>query len=428
MNYQQQAFSELLPDHVRRSCRRSAVMSTLFGCISEVMLDSNTVIILYLLALGGSGTFSMFATSLSGIATILLSIPSAGIASRFGLRLTYTTACYVAVGAFLLMASAPWFGPEAAPIIVIAGIFLFCLSRPPYVATWYPMCDSFLRSDERASFFGSMRFAYMTLNAALIFLIGCFMGKESPIWLFQIVIALAGICVIGRKLCLDRLPKDPRLRGKKTDILPAFKISLGNFPLIGYSLYVIVLYASTMSAFALAIVYMKKVLDLSAFSIMLITSSGQAGSIAGYALFGWFSARFSQAKLQVATHLLFLVCIGSLAFIFKDSRWCQARMALLFFGNGFAYAFVMCLTSIQMLTLPRPGNKVMAMAVVSTAQNLGTAVSRLSVTLVLALGILAAEWHCGSLVFTQYQTLFLGAAFLTLFGLLFLLLAIRRQP
>ena len=81
MNYQQQAFSELLPDHVRRSCRRSATASALFGCISEVMLDSNTVVILYLLALGGSGTFSMFATSLSGIATILLSIPSAGIAS-----------------------------------------------------------------------------------------------------------------------------------------------------------------------------------------------------------------------------------------------------------------------------------------------------------------------------------------------------------
>jgi len=288
------------------------------------------------------------------------------------------------------------------------------------------MCDSFLRSEERAPFFGSMRFAYMSLNAILIFLIGCFMGRESPIWLFQIVIALAGLCVIGRKLCLDRLPKDPRLQAKNPDILPAIKISLGNFPLIGYCLYVIVLYASVMGAFALAIIYMKKVLDFSAFSIMLITSCGQAGSIAGYALFGWFSSKFSQAKLHLATHLLYLVCIGSLAFLFKDSRWCETRMALLFFGNGFASAFIMCLTSIQMLTLPRPGNKVMAMAFISTAQNLGTAVSRLSVTLVLALGILAAEWQCGSLTFTQYQTMFLGAAFLTLFGLLFLLLAIRR--
>ena len=426
MNHETQAFSELLSDNIRRSCRRSAVVSALFGCVSEVMLDSNTVIILYLLALGGSGTFSMFATSLQGISTILLAIPSAWIAGRFGLRMTYTVSCSVALGAFLLMAAAPWFGEAAAPIIVIAGIFAFSLSRPLYVSTWYPMCDSFLRSEERAPFFGSMRFAYMSLNTVLIFLIGCFMGKESPIWLFQIVIALAGICIIGRKLCLDRLPKDPRLQAKNPDILPALKISLGNFPLIGYCLYVIVLYASVMGAFALAIIYMKKVLDFSPFSIMLVTSCGQAGSIAGYALFGWFSKRFSQAKLHLATHLLYLICIGSLAFLFRDSLWCEARMALLFFGNGFAFAFIMCLTSIQMLTLPRPGNKVMAMAFISTAQNLGTAVSRLSVTLVLALGILATEWDFGSVSFTQYQTMFLGAAFLTLFGLLFLLLAIRR--
>ena len=426
MNHELQAFSELLSDRVRRSCRRFAVTSTLFGCVSEVMLDSNTVIILYLLALGGSGTFSMFATSLSGIATILLAIPSAWIASRFGLRMTYTVSCSVALGSFLLMAAAPWFGPAAAPLVVIAGIFTFCLSKPLYLATWYPMCDSFLRSEERAPFFGSMRFAYMSLNAVLIFLIGCFMGKESPIWLFQIIIALAGICIIGRKLCLDRLPKDPRLQTKNPEILTALKISLGNFPLIGYCLYVVVLYASVMGAFALAVIYMKNFLDFSAFSIMLITSCGQAGSIAGYALFGWFSSRISQAKLHVVTHLLFLICISGLAFLFKDSLWSQARMALLFFGNGFAYSFIQCLTSIQMLTLPRPGNKVMAMAFITTFQNIGTSVSRLSVTLVLALGILATEWHFAALTFTQYQTMFLGSAFLTLFGLLFLLLAIRR--
>ena len=426
MNHEQQAFSELLSDRVRRSCRRFAIMSALFGCVSEVMLDSNTVIILYLLALGGSGTFSMFATSLSGIATILLAIPSAWIAGRFGLRMTYTVSCFAAMGSFLLMAAAPWFGSAAAPLIVIASIFTFCLSKPLYVATWYPMCDSFLRSEERAPFFGTMRFAYMSLNTVLIFLIGCFMGKETQIWFFQIVIALAGFCVVGRKLCLDRLPKDPRLQTKNQDILPALRTSLGNFPLIGYCLYVIVLYASVMGAFALAIVYMKKVLEFSAFSIMLITSAGQAGSIAGYALFGWFSKRFSQAKLHLATHLLYLVCIGFLAFLFKDSLWCEARMALLFFGNGFAFAFIMCLTSIQMLTLPRPGNKVMAMAFISTSQSLGIAVSRLSVTLILALGILATKWDFGSITFTQYQTMFLGSAFLTLFGLLFLLLAIRR--
>lgn len=426
MNHHDQAFSELLADPVRRTCRRFAVSSTLFGCISEVMLDSNTVIILYLLALGGSGTFSMFATSLSGIAMIMLSIPSAGIASRIGLRMTYTIACYTAMAAFLLMAAAPWFG-AAAPIVVIIGVFAFCLSRPPYVATWFPMCDSFLRPEERAPFFGSMRFAYMSLNACLIFLIGCFLGKESPVWVFQIVIAAAGLCCIGRKLCLDRLPKDPRLRGKNTEILPAFRISLGNFPLLGYCLYIIVLHASVMSVFALAIIFMKKELDFSPFTIMLITSIGQAGNIAGYALFGPFSARFSQAKLQVVTHLLFLFCIASLAFLFKGSALREVRMAALFFINGFAYSFLTCLTSMQMITLPRPGNKVMAMAFVSTAQNIGTAVSRLSVTLLLAFGVLADKWHCGSIAFSQYHSVFLGAAFLTFFGLLFLLLAIRRS-
>ena len=53
----------------RKKFQRTAILSAWFGCISEQLLDSNSMIILYLITLGGNESFSMFSTALSAICT-----------------------------------------------------------------------------------------------------------------------------------------------------------------------------------------------------------------------------------------------------------------------------------------------------------------------------------------------------------------------
>ena len=69
-------FAETLSDRQRQHYRRTAVCSTMFGCISTQLIESNALIVLYLTMLGGSDSFSMFSASLTGVSNILPLVPA----------------------------------------------------------------------------------------------------------------------------------------------------------------------------------------------------------------------------------------------------------------------------------------------------------------------------------------------------------------
>ena len=79
-------YADILSDRQRLICRRTAVCSTMFGCISTQLIESNALIVLYLTKLGGSDSFSMFSSSLTSLSNILLLIPCAALAAGWGLR------------------------------------------------------------------------------------------------------------------------------------------------------------------------------------------------------------------------------------------------------------------------------------------------------------------------------------------------------
>ena len=103
-------FAETLTPQQRKRARIYAYFACYFGCISEVMLDSSAIIILYISMLGGSDMLVMLSTSFSGIFSMLLLIPFAALLSKIGMQRAFTTACIIGCGGFLLMAAAPLFG------------------------------------------------------------------------------------------------------------------------------------------------------------------------------------------------------------------------------------------------------------------------------------------------------------------------------
>ena len=162
------SYAEHLTGKERRTARLNAIASAWCGCISELMLDGNAIIILYITMLGGSGTFSMFSTSITGIAYVLFLIPSAGLSDRIGLMRSNKIACYVGAASFIGLALVPFAG-SIAKYLAIGFIFLYCLSRPLYASVWFPLLDNFLLPRDRGRFFSRMRFSYMILNTLLFF-------------------------------------------------------------------------------------------------------------------------------------------------------------------------------------------------------------------------------------------------------------------
>lgn len=420
-------FADTLSDNVRRKARFSAILSTFFGTISEQAVDTNTLLILYLMLLGGGDSFSMLSTAIVGIFGTFLSIPSAGLVTRMGVRRAYSLAIYLQVLMFLLIAAAPFFG-AIAPAVVMGSFVFYCIIRSFYAATWYPLLDNFLRADERGRFFGNMRFCYMIFNMCLIFGVGFIMGKNAPLWIIQIYFAIAGLALLGRKWCLDQLPYNQDVSSSKLEILPALKISLRNSALVGFSFYYGFLTLSAMAVFPLAVIYMKSFLGFGADTVMIITSLGIGGQIAGYAVVGKLMQCLKLKYFELLTHLIFLVVIGALLLTAPGQSWSCYLMGVLFFFNGTALAFQNCFGSTEMLALARPGNKVMAMSFTTTFQNAGNALGRLGITLLLASGMLADSWMACGRSFSYFHTLFIFSFVLTLLGLLFLLLTPAMIP
>lgn len=416
------AYADTLSDATRRKARRDAIISAIFGCVSEQAINTGTLLILYFSMLGGGDALAMFSTAVPGVATALLSIPAAGLVARLGLRRSYRSAIVIQTVMFLLIAAAPFAGNRAATWVVMAAFAVYSVVGSFYGAAWFPLVDNFLRADERGGFFGSMRFAYMLVNMFLIYGVGRLMGEKPPLWIIQLYFAAAGAGLLVRYAFLERLPVGAEREAAQYRIGPALRLSLGNVPLVGFSFYYGFLNLAALGAFPLALIYMKSFLGYGASTVMAVTAVGLLGQIAGFALVGLLIRKLGLRRFGVLTHLLFLGAIGLLLVTGPDRPWSKPLLTALFFANGMATAFLGCFGSTGMLALARPGNKVMAMAFVSTFQYFGTGLGRLGTTGLMALGVLAERWRFGGRVFASFHTFFLIDFALTVLGLTFLLL------
>ena len=400
----------------RKKFQRNATFSAWFGCVSEQLLDSNSLIILYLITLGGDESFSMFSTSLSALCGIFLIIPCAGLASKIGLRPSYSISCYASCGAFLLMAAAPSLVPEAyAKYLVIASCLVFCLMRFPYSVAWYPMLDMILTPEERGGFFGKMRFSYILINAGFIYVIGKILGDQPSILMMQLIIAFAGVMCLGRKFCMDRMPDNPEVKQNKLEIRKGLGIAIRNTPLVGYSFYICLFSTVTASIMPLSVIYMKTRLNFSAETIMTITSLFMVGQLTGYALTGIAMRKMGNCLFQITMHTIFAIVAGCMMMIRPETVYAQYYMAILLWMLGIGGSFSLCLNSTEMLACAKPGNKIMATSFCQTFTNLGAAIARTGTTLVLASGALAADWKFFGIPMTCYNFLFMFFFFMVIF-------------
>jgi len=420
-------FAAQFDDRERKRGRLFAYASTWFGCYAEVMLDSSAIIILYITMLHGSATLTMLSTALTAAAAIALTIPSAGIADRIGLRRSYAIACYVGCAGYLLMAAAPFVGVPLDKYMVLFGCLVYCLSRPLYGVTWYPILDNVLLPAERGGFFGAMRFSYLTLTAASFFLVSLAMGKNPPVWAMQLVIALVGLMIIGRKCCLDRLPVDEKERGCY-DLKKSLVISIRNRPLTGWAIYTCCLTLAFSSLLPLTFIYLAREIKANDVVVQWISVAYMVGMIFGYLLTAKLLRRFGVRVLQPWGHVFYAAGGFGLFILGPATPGFYFIIGVILFLLGFWAANCMCCYSIELMALARPGNKTMASAFLSTYSSVGSACSRFVTAMIIGGGMLAPHWSKWGMTFCSYQTLFLFFAALQTFFLLMLFLVPSIVP
>lgn len=412
-------FADTLSPRERRRGRILACFACWFGCISEVMVDSSAIVILYIAMMGGSKAEAMLSTGFSAVFSMVAMIPCAALVGRIGLKRAVVAACLAGCAGFLLMAAAPFFGPwrKAA---ALAGCLVFSAQRTLYGAAWYPMLDVFLRPRDRGSFFGTMRFTYMVLSGVLFYFVGRLMGEDPPVRLMQGVLAVTGLLILGRLFCMLRFPENPAEERVRLDWRRALGISVRNGPLVGYSVYVCLLSAASTSLVPLTLLYLKNHAGLDAGRVQVFSTVGIAGSVAGFFCYGFLLRALKIRRLELGVHLAFVAAALVLALAGADVPGFLWVAGAAYFLASFAGSAFMCNNSAEYLALARPGNKPMAVAFLQTYQNVGISVGRAGTAAILGADLLAPSWRLGSLELCGYQTLFLlyGAAMAFLLVLL----------
>ena len=413
------SYADTLSPEIRKKAQIHAILSTCFGCVSEILLDSTAIITLYFFALGGNASMAVLASGLSSAASTFLYIVSACSITAFGLKRIVKYSCLIGMAGLLLMASAPYWGVNGKYIALI-GCFFYCIQRPFYGTAWYPLLDNFLRSRDRGFFFGVMRFTYTLAIGIPFFIVGLYMNQEASMVLMQIIIAAAGILLLGRWLFINLFPMDPDPQIEPLDVKKALGISLRNRPLIGYAIYVCFFSIAYMPIYPLMLAYLKECIHLTDGQIQLCSSVWIGGQVLPFLLYGFLLQKTSLRFLEITVHLLvFLVALSLFLLPAQTGGFFWIAMFLILLLSS-AQSCFMCNNSGEMLALARPGNKNMATAFVQTYTAIGTALGRNLASAVLGVGLLAPYWQCGGVTYNQYQTLFLGCAIIALIVLLIL--------
>ena len=400
------SFAESLGEAGRRKGRFCAYAACLCGCVSEVMLDTSAIIILFMAMLGGGDMLMMLINSFTGLLCMFLYIPCVAIIVRMGKIPAVRLACITGCIGYLLMACAPWFGPFRIAAAV-TGCLIYCLQRSLYGACWYPLLDVFLRPEDRGAFFGNLRSMYYTFTGVLFFLIGLAMGSNPPMWLMQTVIGIAGLLLLGRNFFASRFPTDPNAVVEVPDIRKALGISVRNGPLTAYSVYVCMLTLATASLGPLLFIYLRNYVRLKPGTVQIISAVGMIGHIVGFLLYSRMLRFMGQKKLELLVHLNYIAAAFLLCFIGKSTPGFPIIAAAILCLVTFTGSIFGCNNSSEMLALARPGNKTMATAFTQTYTSVGGFIGRGGVSLLLGVSMLAPEWTCWGMTVSRYQSIFL---------------------
>ena len=413
-------FAETLSEKERRRGRIFACCACLSGCVSEVMLDSSAIVIIFFSMINAGDMLTMFSTSITPILGLLLFIPSSSINNYFGRKKVVHYSCIVGCLGFLLMASAPFFGVTGGKYIALLGCAIYCVQRSTYGAAWYPLLDVFLRPQDRARFFGTMRFIYTCFTGTMFFIIGLVLQKEVSIRIVQVVIAAAGLLMLGRDFCISRFPDNPDAKAETADIRSGLLTAMRNGPLTAYSVYVSLLNIAYTSILPLTYLYLSSYVNMNKGTVQIISSAAIAGMVVGHFCYGRVFDGIKLKYLELLAHGIFTLTPWVLFFMDKSMPFFAVAVGTVVFVQAFATSVYQSNNSAELLTLPRPGNKTMAMAFAQTYSSLGGAIGRVVVSVILGSAMLAPVWDFHGRKVSHFQTLFLasGVMMLVLFFVL----------
>lgn len=359
----------------RRKSEWKAILSSCCGFTGEVALTDSAVILLFAAGLGAGDELAMLTTSLLPLFNGLLLIPMAALAVRCGGRRLLTLACSSASCFYFLAVAAPWFGRAAMPVLIGSiALAAFCLTG--FIATWFPLLESFLPPRRRAPYLSRMRFCHQLSGVIFLCLAAAAAGKSPSIGRLQLILFTSGILFCGRLFWIRRIPEYPVPVREVPQLSAGLKCALANRPLRNFSLYLFGLNLFGYATVPAALLFLKTGLQVADNLLILFSAASLAGMLAGYRAMPHLLRRFRSPRLLSLLHGAYIAAVLILFAVRTGTTGALAAAGFALALHSFATAAISVIASAEMMNLATPGNKTMAMAFSGTLFYGGYGLSR----------------------------------------------------
>ncbi len=420
-------------DELQHRGMRRAILTQTFATPAHIIFD-NGVLLLYMTAMHISPGRILFLLSLYSLTASFLTLTSAYFADRLGTKTLGLTGILITIVAFVGIVLTGFASTGLAPILMGCGIVLFSLGASMLGGGWFGLLHPLVPEQMRGRFFGKLRLFTRLSGLLATIPLTLLMAKDSPVWLFQIILSVMVLFLVARFLIYRGIPEMEPPVNPRTGVWVTLSRVLRTPGYVPFLAYVFLLALFTRNAPVLFSLLEKEALG---FGDNLVVAMGFAlmlGAMMGFYLGGRAVDRFGTRVVFVACHMAFGLVFGlfllreSLAPpvpVFLNEVWTRfmgtsesasfpVYLGLLHFLFGWIGAVSGLAVTTEMFALMPRENKAFASGICTSLTRLGIALAGMLSAWVLDCGILASKWTLAGAELSAYDALLLLSGIMVL--------------
>jgi MFS family permease len=373
--------SGLTPGEMARA--RTRFTSFAFLNIASFTLLAGNIISLFTLKMGGGNFLIGLISSFIYISYLfmpvgLLLVPKLGMVGLMG---RFWRLRYLAMLPILL---APLFyargAVRVAHLLIVASVFGFNISRGVAIAGYNPIIGALTEPADRGAFLARLQAFQHSASLALGMLLAFLLGRDAPLWRYNLFIITGIVCGFIAASLLFRLPEPPvgaRAPGHK--LWPGLRRA---WKRASFKRFIFIHFTNSLATFMIApflVVYIKQVYLQPDNIIILLTVCGSLGALTMALASGFMIDRLGAKPLYFIFSSILTLTLIPMIFSppFASAAWLLAFAALIFFFQNMGQFGILNAAQTYFFGVIRPEERLNLGVVFFLAQGLSGGVGSL---------------------------------------------------
>jgi MFS family permease len=190
---------------VRKRGMRCAVWAQTFG-VMGMSTFQNGLLLLYMTVLGLRPSLILTFLALSDALSVVARVPLAHVADRVGKKRLGAVGLIMVTVGYALLPLAGFTSRPNVERIMLSGIAILAAGRSLFMCSWMALLNDLIPVARRGRFFARMRGAFQVSSLLFGLVCACLLGRNSPLWLFQVLLAFAAVAFFMRYIMYRGVP------------------------------------------------------------------------------------------------------------------------------------------------------------------------------------------------------------------------------